>query len=103
MNRILIILFFFTSNSSCQKNVAGKLTATNMNKKYSYLALGDSYTIGEMVAVHDNFPNQTAKMMRTGGHDFTLERIIARTGWTTDELEAGMITSNSEKPLSYSY
>lgn len=103
MNRILIILFFFTSNSSCQKNVAGKPTATNMNKKYSYLALGDSYTIGEMVAVDDNFPNQTAKMMRAGGHDFTLERIIARTGWTTDELEAGIITSNSEKPLSYSY
>ncbi|NOT52338.1 MAG: SGNH/GDSL hydrolase family protein [Chitinophagaceae bacterium] len=68
-----------------------------MIKKYSYLALGDSYTIGEMVQPQENFPNQVVQMMTSNSID--LERIVARTGWTTDELEAGIIVSDNNKPL----
>lgn len=53
---------------------------------YSYLALGDSYTIGESVATAENFPNQTVELLKKDGFDFILPEIIAKTGWTTDEL-----------------
>ena len=53
---------------------------------YSYLALGDSYTIGEQVSFAENFPNQTIQMLRKTGFAFFAAEIIAKTGWTTDEL-----------------
>jgi len=60
-----------------------------------YLALGDSYTIGESVAEAERWPNQLAALITsspqfakpTGGTEGGMEvTIIARTGWTTDEL-----------------
>ena len=101
MSRILLILFFFTSSSSCSRKQNDAMTATQ--KKYSYLALGDSYTIGEMLPTEENFPNQVSALMNNSNADLHLERIIAKTGWTTDELEAGIIASNNEKPLASSY
>jgi lysophospholipase L1-like esterase len=56
---------------------------------YYYLALGDSYTIGEQVALHDSFPYQTIQLLRnqfSNKHEFIAPEIIAKTGWTTDEL-----------------
>jgi lysophospholipase L1-like esterase len=53
---------------------------------YSYLALGDSYTIGEGVPLYDNFPYQTVRLLREAGRSFAVPEILARTGWTTDEL-----------------
>lgn len=61
--------------------------------------MGDSYTIGERVPAEENFPHQVATMLKNDSVDFHLERIIAGTGWTTDELEAGIIASNQMKPL----
>jgi lysophospholipase L1-like esterase len=55
-----------------------------------YLALGDSYTIGEGVAAADRWPEQWARALRAHGVDIAPPRIIARTGWTTDELSAAM-------------
>ena len=72
-------------------------------KEYHYLALGDSYTIGEQVPASENFPNQAAAMMKDDSVNFHLERIIAKTGWTTDELEAGIIASDETEPLRSSY
>jgi len=56
---------------------------------YHYLALGDSYTIGEQVPLHESFPYQTIQLLRTrniDAHEFIAPEIIAKTGWTTDEL-----------------
>ena len=53
---------------------------------YSYLALGDSYTIGESVALYDGFPYLTVQMLRDAGFYFTAPEIIAKTGWTSFEL-----------------
>lgn len=53
---------------------------------YTYLALGDSYTIGEQVPFAENFPNQTIQLLRKTGFAFYAAEIIAKTGWTTDEL-----------------
>ena len=54
---------------------------------YKYLALGDSYTIGEGIAETDRWPEQWAQRMNEHGHAIEQPvRIIAKTGWTTDEL-----------------
>lgn len=58
--------------------------------KLSYLALGDSYTIGESVAESARFPVQLASALRAEGLDLSAPEIIARTGWTTTELSAAM-------------
>lgn len=54
----------------------------------NYLALGDSYTIGESVDPDQNFPNQTVSMLRLAGRSVENAEIIAKTGWTTFELSA---------------
>jgi lysophospholipase L1-like esterase len=53
---------------------------------YSYLALGDSYTIGEQVPMEENFPYQTVKLLRKEKIEISDPVIVAKTGWTTDEL-----------------
>ena len=60
---------------------------------YTYLALGDSYTIGELVPIRHSFPYQTVQLLRQFGnntYEFLSPEIIAQTGWTTDELIASM-------------
>ena len=54
---------------------------------YTYLALGDSYTIGESLPSNENFPNQTVQLLQKAGFDLQIPEIIAKTGWTTDELQ----------------
>lgn len=56
----------------------------------SYLALGDSYTIGESVAEDARWPAQLAAGLRARGVAVAEPRYIATTGWTTDELSAAM-------------
>ncbi|KFN49050.1 GDSL-type esterase/lipase family protein [Arenimonas composti] len=56
----------------------------------SWLALGDSYTIGEAVPEHGRWPVQLARRLRAHGVAIDEPRILATTGWTTDELAAAM-------------
>lgn len=58
-----------------------------------YLALGDSYTIGESVAASERFPVQLAKQLGLGEPE-----IIAKTGWTTDELNAAIDAAKPHSP-----
>jgi lysophospholipase L1-like esterase len=60
------------------------------NKTYTYLALGDSYTIGEGVEELGRYPNQTVAFLNEKGLKMELSGIIAKTGWTTDELAKGI-------------
>ena len=55
-----------------------------------FLALGDSYTIGEGVAPADSWPAQLVASLSASGIEIGEPEIIARTGWTTDELQAGI-------------
>ncbi|MEO7912022.1 MAG: SGNH/GDSL hydrolase family protein, partial [Roseiflexaceae bacterium] len=50
------------------------------------LALGDSYTIGEGVADNARWPMQLAARLREQGVAIDTPEIIAKTGWTTDDL-----------------
>ena len=61
-----------------------------MIKTYSYVALGDSYTVGEGVALHQSFPYQVVRLLRKGNYNVTAPEIIAQTGWTTGELTAAV-------------
>jgi lysophospholipase L1-like esterase len=61
-----------------------------MHNSYSYLALGDSYTIGEAVQLDLSYPYQVVQLLRKKGFNFFAPEIIARTGWTTDELAENM-------------
>jgi lysophospholipase L1-like esterase len=58
-----------------------------MQSTHTLLCLGDSYTIGESVVPTENFPNQAISLLRKGGYMFEDPEIVAKTGWTTDELQ----------------
>jgi lysophospholipase L1-like esterase len=53
----------------------------------SYLALGDSYTIGESVSEQERWPNQLAVALVENNIEVSKPRIIATTGWRTDNLK----------------
>lgn len=63
-------------------------------KKLTYLALGDSYTIGEAVPLSENFPHQTISILEKKGIMVELPDIVAKTGWSTDELMEGIRQRN---------
>jgi lysophospholipase L1-like esterase len=56
----------------------------------TFLALGDSNTIGERVAPAERWPAQLAAALRATGMCMAEPRIVAKTGWTTDELLAAI-------------
>ena len=60
------------------------------------LALGDSYTIGEQVAAKDRWTNQLAKLLEAEGIHAEVT-VIARTGWTVDELWEGIQANPPER------
>lgn len=68
---------------------------------YTYLALGDSYTIGEQVPMHDNFPHQAVQLLRKQHIDVADPVIIATTGWTTDELATSIREHNITETFSF--
>lgn len=70
---------------SCSKTIP-----TSPNISSTYLALGDSYTIGESVQPEERFPNQVVAKLAKKGIELSEPMIIAKTGWTTTELKAAM-------------
>ncbi len=56
-------------------------------KPLYFLALGDSYTIGEAVAEEERWPVQLAQLLRQKGYNVQSPEIIATTGWRTDQLK----------------
>jgi lysophospholipase L1-like esterase len=77
------------------------LAAMAQKKQVTYLALGDSYTIGESVPASENFPNQLAQMMRDKGIGVEAPDIVAKTGWTTSELKAGIAAAKLRETYDY--
>ncbi len=68
---------------------------------YSYLALGDSYTIGEQVPLEESFPYQAAKFLRKEKIEVADPVIIAKTGWTTDELVMALREEGIKETFSF--
>ncbi len=63
-----------------------------------FLALGDSYTFGERVSEPERWPVQLANQLRHDNLNVANPDIIARTGWTTDELQRAIVTCNLHGP-----
>ncbi|MGE0772755.1 MAG: SGNH/GDSL hydrolase family protein [Cyclobacteriaceae bacterium] len=61
-----------------------------MSQPLRYLALGDSYTIGESVSEQESWPMILADTLRLRGIDVEKPTIIATTGWRTDNLNNGI-------------
>jgi lysophospholipase L1-like esterase len=62
------------------------------------LALGDSYTVGEGVAPSEAWPAQLVQRLREHAHPCAAPTVLARTGWTTDELLAALATATLAPP-----
>ena len=69
-----------------------------ISETFTYLALGDSYTIGESVDSALRWPVQLTEGLRSEGVGLGDPAIIARTGWTTDELTRGIVESGAAGP-----
>jgi acyl-CoA thioesterase I len=63
-----------------------------------YLALGDSYTIGESVAAAERWPNQLVQRLREQNIQLEEPRIIAETGWTTGKLLSAIAREAIKEP-----
>jgi lysophospholipase L1-like esterase len=66
------------------------MSGAAMQHEPRYLALGDSYTIGEGVAADGRWPEQLVAQLHKAGIAIGAPEIVARTGWTTDELSVAM-------------
>ncbi len=89
----LILLFsflclFISCNSSSEK--VEETAPVIEEQPFTYLALGDSYTIGESVAEEARWPLQLADSLRERDVEIDKPKIIAKTGWTTGDLLNGM-------------
>jgi len=67
----------------------------------TYLALGDSYTIGESVPLHEGFPYQLVQKLRAKYPGFMAPEIVAKTGWTTNELATHLIHTVLQKQYDF--
>ena len=81
------ISFFLITIVTVFANLQAQTTKV-VSKKF--LALGDSYTIGESVLEQDRWPEQLAEALRAKGERIEKPRIIAVTGWRTDQLKKAM-------------
>lgn len=73
------------------------MTSPPSANAHTFLSLGDSYTIGESVGEADRWSVQLARMLRQKGVDLADPDIIARTGWTTAELQEAIQASGNQK------
>ncbi len=103
MHRLLLILTVIVSLLACNKKqsavtprpyVPPEIPPVLSSPAKTYLALGDSYTIGQSVAEAARFPNQTAAWLKTNGINLTVTDIIATTGWTTNSLQSALNVQN---------
>jgi lysophospholipase L1-like esterase len=85
------VLLLGTLVNSCDRHMA--------SHSMKYLALGDSYTIGESVPADARWPVQLAARLRDEGIDIADPQIIAKTGWTTSELSAGIDAAKPQGPF----
>ena len=84
---VLLVQFFslFAASGCTKQEIPIKAVADTLTK--TYLALGDSYTIGESVTASERFPAQTTALLKSHGISVNDPQYIARTGWTTLDLQ----------------
>lgn len=101
---VIIQTFLFCMLMSCTKpgahpNISNIDSSMNNkdstdNANYTWLALGDSYTIGESVSEGERFPAQTISLLKKDSFNFSTLKYIATTGWTTVDLLNAIAAQN---------
>jgi lysophospholipase L1-like esterase len=76
----VLLITTFGANMKAQTNIENQ-------KTLRYLALGDSYTIGESVAESERWPVYLAARLASEEYSIETPKIIAKTGWRTDQLQ----------------
>jgi lysophospholipase L1-like esterase len=85
--RSIIIILFCVMQLACKKADSPVMPGDTTNpSQLSWLALGDSYTIGQSVPAAERFPTQTAALLKQAGVSMGTPDYIATTGWTTTNL-----------------
>lgn len=82
MYKLVAILFLFSTHTMAQQLI--------ITDSVRFLALGDSYTIGESVSVNNRWPVQLTDSLHRRGVDCSQPKIVATTGWRTDDLKKAM-------------
>ena len=77
------------------------MTPSETTSSYTYLALGDSYTIGESVTPSQAFPHQLQALLNNRKLSIVAPKIIAKTGWTTGDLQSAIKQENSTKKYDF--
>ena len=98
MKLLAFALIFLTQFTHCKPDTVETQVTTPMETRtYTYLALGDSYTIGQGVIEEERWPNQLSAELNGNGKEITNVNIIAQTGWTTTDLLNAIQSENPEK------
>ena len=93
MNRVFVLFIGFIL-ISCEKPVESNMTIKDDSLKISWLALGDSYTIGQGVNASERFPAQTLDLLKLRSIKTAQLTYIATTGWTSAELDKSISQQN---------
>jgi lysophospholipase L1-like esterase len=97
----MTIPFLLMTISTILTSFSSLDTTKISQRPLTYLALGDSYTIGEGVPEKDRYPVKLVEALNNSGkYTFAAPQIIAKTGWTVDELDAGI---NATETLAEGY
>ena len=91
MKKIYILFYLTIGLFSCQKKI----------KTHSYLALGDKYTIGEGIIQNQSWPIQLKRILEEKNIIISYPRIIAKSGWDTNELKIGINNSSLDYPYDW--
>ena len=95
--KAVIITICCVALMACAKEKPVAVTNTTpvvTGTKKTWLALGDSYTIGQSVNASERFPTQTASILKAGGINIGTPDYIATTGWTTANLSNAIQSQN---------
>ncbi len=89
---ICLPLFICCTDNDSQPTT--NIPAEQTPKPLRYLALGDSYTIGQSVCESCRFPEQLKQQLATSLDTLISLKIIAQTGWTTSNLKSAIAAEN---------
>ena len=99
----VILVSLVISCQQTEENIAKEainqqeMNTENKSNTFTYLALGDSYTIGESVDEKERWPVILTEALKAKGLNLAPPKIIAKTGWTTNELQEAITKENLQE------